>query len=139
MAGHVPASDERVHHVYRFWDAHGTLLYIGCTIDVAVRIREHATDKSWFPSVGRATFETFSGRGAAREAEASAIRREKPRWNVHKGTGWAIQRQGHWSHYCDAWSTVYDLVEAGLVPHPSSVAAHVLSLMEPHHPIEAAA
>lgn len=70
------------HVLYRFWDAKGELLYIGITLRLAGRIAAHRIEKEWWSSVSRITIEHHESRPSALEAEAAAIRAERPRWNV---------------------------------------------------------
>ncbi len=68
--------------LYRFFAADGQLLYIGITIDVASRWLDHAKGKKWWREVKSATIEHYSTREEAAAAEESAIRSEKPLWNI---------------------------------------------------------
>ncbi len=73
--------------LYRLHDSEGQLLYLGISVDPLRRWPEHAADKPWWPSVANFTTEWFGTRTAALEAEAEAIRRERPLHNiVHNGT-----------------------------------------------------
>lgn len=77
--------------LYRFFDAAGSLLYIGVTQNGAGRIQQHNRDKDWWPQVATATFETYPDRDAVLRAEANAIRAERPRYNVqHNGRAKAL-------------------------------------------------
>ncbi|MEU4558562.1 GIY-YIG nuclease family protein [Actinoplanes sp. NPDC023936] len=72
--------DTRPHILYRFYDRTGVLLYIGITVDLGVRMKDHAKDKPWWPQVDRAAtrIEYYDGRRAALDAEREAIKAEKP-------------------------------------------------------------
>lgn len=72
--------------LYRLYDASGRLLYVGISNNVHTRIRTHRVEKYWGPDVADARIEWFTTRAAALSAEATAIRRERPRHNVmHNG------------------------------------------------------
>lgn len=59
--------------VYFAWDAGGDLLYVGSSINVAQRIKNHLTATEWWGDVRRLTFESHETEGAARRAELIAI------------------------------------------------------------------
>jgi hypothetical protein len=73
--------ENRWHVVYRFFDGHGALLYVGISASAAGRLTAHAVDKPWFREVARAEFEHIHGRSAALERELEIIRAEHPLWN----------------------------------------------------------
>ena len=60
--------------VYFAWGEEEELLYVGSSIQAAVRIRAHSTQTPWWPEVVRLTFEEHDTEVAARRAEAAAIR-----------------------------------------------------------------
>jgi predicted GIY-YIG superfamily endonuclease len=68
--------------VYRFFDAHDELLYIGSTISLPRRVVEHNKGQSWWREVDRATVVHYDSEGAARGAERDAIRAEGPKFNT---------------------------------------------------------
>lgn len=68
--------------LYRFYDHHGTLLYIGIAEDPQRRRSEHASRKPWWSEVAKQSIEWHATRGHALAAEAAAIRDEHPRHNV---------------------------------------------------------
>jgi excinuclease UvrABC nuclease subunit len=68
--------------LYRLYDSAGRLLYVGISHDVHSRIRTHRTDKHWGAEVADARLEVYPTRASALSAEANAIRRERPRYNV---------------------------------------------------------
>lgn len=67
--------------VYRFFDADGELLYVGCTFDMGPRIAQHRRDKRWWEQVVTVTLERHPDRRTALDAEAAAIADERPRYN----------------------------------------------------------
>lgn len=68
--------------LYRFYDAAGTLLYIGITNSIPRRLGEHDERKPWFADSVRATFEHHPSRDAALAAEKRAIKAELPKYNL---------------------------------------------------------
>lgn len=95
--------------LYRFFNPAGELLYIGITNRIPRRLDEHGDDKPWYLEVARVTVEHHTDRYAALAAEKTAIKTERPKYNVvhnrspHRGpttvtTGrWTFQsrRSGH--------------------------------------------
>jgi len=75
------------HALYRFYDATGTLLYVGITADPGSRWRKHAQEKPWWQQITSITLETHPTRAAALEAERQAILAEKPVHNVVHNRG----------------------------------------------------
>ena len=68
--------------VYRFFDADGALLYVGCTYNMIARKSQHRKKTPWFGDVARIEIEEFSSRLEADLAELEYIRAERPRYNV---------------------------------------------------------
>lgn len=74
--------------LYRFYDADGTLLYIGISKSAIARMAQHADDKSWWHDVARMEVERIAGqRRNAEQAERHAIATEKPKHNIVHNTG----------------------------------------------------
>lgn len=67
--------------LYRYWDASGSLLYVGISNDPDKRDRQHGT-KPWKSLASRRRVEWFATRPEALLAEAIAICTERPRFNV---------------------------------------------------------
>lgn len=92
MSGRLP------HYVYRCFDADGDLIYIGCTSNVARRIGAHRRgEKAASRWIKHFYFRhevegPFPTRAAGLEAEAAAIQRERPVFNMNS-TGLA-----RWAH-----------------------------------------
>lgn len=78
--------------LYRFFDAHGKLLYVGVSVNAPYRITQHRQTKDWFEDVASATFSHLPTRVDALEAEAVAIATEDPEMNIVRPS----LRQGHW-------------------------------------------
>lgn len=72
--------------VYRCYDAHGHLLYVGVTGSIPRRLTSHAASSHWWPQVSRVTEEQYATREEGLRAEAHAIRTEVPRHNVQLTT-----------------------------------------------------
>jgi hypothetical protein len=67
--------------LYRWYDQDDVLLYVGVSTNVARRAGQHE-DTEWWHRVARSTVEQFDSRGAALDAEAKAIREERPLYNI---------------------------------------------------------
>lgn len=68
--------------LYRMFDAQGVLLYIGKTINFFRRIDNHGRDKAWLKDVVNITCENYDTHRELLTAERSAIRAEKPFYNI---------------------------------------------------------
>ena len=58
------------------------LLYVGTSVNVFVRMREHRRYAEWWPHAFEGTVHRYENRTIARHVEAVAIRDESPLWNV---------------------------------------------------------
>lgn len=67
--------------LYRHFDAGGTLLYIGITVDLEQRVRGHEQTSDWLALSARCEVEWFDTRREAEGAEREAIRTEQPLFN----------------------------------------------------------
>jgi hypothetical protein len=67
--------------LYRFYDKHGVLIYVGITCSLNDRIRQHSQYQVWWREVVDAKFEHFDSRAQLEDAELQAIRSERPRYN----------------------------------------------------------
>lgn len=88
--------------LYRHFDAAGVLLYVGISDDHERRLDQHRRRKPWFGEIARIDVEYHPTREAALEAEAVAIKAEKPLHNgaqrppeprtrrVDDPTGWSV-------------------------------------------------
>lgn len=83
---------ERLHALYRFFDASGDLLYIGITLNPAGRWKQHREDKPWWEEVADITIETYPDRPSVLEAERKAIITERPRYNKTHNTDRPVGR-----------------------------------------------
>lgn len=69
-------------YLYRLFDSHNRLLYVGCSSNLPARFASHGRDKAWWPQV---THHTSSGPYNLKDGrflEMRAIRREHPAYNV---------------------------------------------------------
>lgn len=73
--------------LYRFYNRDGRLLYVGITGDIGVRWRAHNKRKPWWTEVATCTVEHFATRADAEAAEITAIRTERPLYNVAHNNG----------------------------------------------------
>lgn len=70
-------------HLYRFFNVHGGLLYVGSTIDIKQRTNQHKR-KPWWPEVANIKVETFDAWQDACAAEADLLRSGRCGvYNVH--------------------------------------------------------
>lgn len=75
------ALEHQPHALYRFFDRSDVLLYVGITVDLAKRIKNHRKGKPWWTQIHNITVEHFDTRQEALDAERKAIRDEKPLHN----------------------------------------------------------
>lgn len=68
--------------LYRVYDDHDRLLYIGQTVQPGMRLRKHAESKEWWPAVAGITLQHFRSRDDIERAERMAILLEEPILNV---------------------------------------------------------
>lgn len=70
------------HYVYRYFNADGRLIYIGCSKNPWTRYRTHRQDsRLWIDEVARGRISVFPDRETALAAEKAAIIAEKPLYN----------------------------------------------------------
>jgi hypothetical protein len=70
------------HCLYRHYDRHRALLYVGISLSAVQRLDGHHRDSHWFDEIATITIERFSNREKAEAAEKKAIIEEKPLHNV---------------------------------------------------------
>lgn len=69
--------------LYRHYDAHGRLLYVGVAVNPQKRLLQHAREgATWVAEVARSTFERFRTHQQVLDAEIAAIKHEAPLWNI---------------------------------------------------------
>lgn len=72
--------------LYRHFGMGGDLLYVGISLNAFYRLHQHSKSARWIEKIATLTIENFATREEALEAEAMAIRLEKPKYNiVHNG------------------------------------------------------
>ena len=98
------------HRLYRFYRADGVLLYVGRTINPGSRMGSHRVEKHWWPDVAYTEFEPFETAGDLAKAEASAIKREKPLFNL-AGRWRSLKRFRQKALVAKGWHLTHDLVE----------------------------
>lgn len=76
-----------LHYVYRCYASDGSPLYVGCTVDLHRRLREHGRDSRWACRVTKVKATVHPDRASALAVEAHEIADLKPSANV----------QGRWS------------------------------------------
>lgn len=68
--------------LYRHFDAAGRLLYVGISLNALQRLGQHSYGAAWFDHIATVTIEQHPTRGDALTAEAIAIAKESPLWNI---------------------------------------------------------
>ncbi len=76
--------------VYRLYDEHGRLLWVGSSIDATVRLSEHRR-KAWGKDIVRMTVKDYPNQQAAHIAEDYAMVHEMPLHNKHRR--WCLKDQ----------------------------------------------
>lgn len=69
--------------LYKYYDSHDVLLYVGITSVGLMRNRQHNSDKEWWPIVATQTVEHCQDRAAALERERELIQQFLPPFNKH--------------------------------------------------------
>jgi len=73
--------DEMPTSMYHLWGSGDRLLYVGITVDIKRRFREHSKFSSWWAEVDRFDVQLFPTRADALSAESAAIQSELPAHN----------------------------------------------------------
>ena len=73
-------------YLYRHFNSHGILLYVGISLNAITRFSEHRSSSKWSSQIASMTIEQFSSHAEAYDAETQAIRTEHPRHNISKTT-----------------------------------------------------
>lgn len=68
--------------LYRHYDGDGVLLYVGISLNTIGRLAQHKFESGWFNQIASITITTYQSRKEALDAEAEAIEREAPVFNV---------------------------------------------------------
>lgn len=97
------------HYVYRVYDVHDQLIYVGCTRNLVVRLRAHELNSWWAYQAVKVVAKVYPDKWAGLIAERSAIRAEKPRWNLfHRGA----REKWDASDYCDYVTSAVNMSDA---------------------------
>lgn len=70
------------HHLYRHYDQHGRLLYVGISISALERLSDHFCVSHWSKNIARVELTIYKDRHDVRIAERLAIQRENPLHNI---------------------------------------------------------
>lgn len=73
--------------LYRLYNKHGVLLYVGISGNPGRRFSQHAEDKLWWGDVADVKLTHFGTRQGAEIAERQAIQSEHPIHNIRHSTG----------------------------------------------------
>lgn len=71
------------HALYRHYDTAGTLLYVGISLNAMARTVQHRDASRWYDESVRMEIQRFPSRRDLLLAEREAIRKEKPKYNIH--------------------------------------------------------
>jgi len=77
----VPDDDDTT-FLYRYYSAEGALLYVGVSLSAVARAAQHRAASHWYHEAVSMKFKRYPTRRAALDAEALAIAKEGPRYNV---------------------------------------------------------
>lgn len=84
--------------LYRHFDKHGTLLYVGISLSSVDRLNTHMSEARWSDWIVKVEIERFKDRNQAIIAERNAIKFEKPLFNkVHNVLNYLGQCKGRWN------------------------------------------
>lgn len=71
--------------LYRHYNTHGQLLYIGISLSAINRTKLHSYKAPWYEQISHIKIEKLPTRKAALEAEKMAVKNERPLHNKLKG------------------------------------------------------
>lgn len=90
MGASIITDQDFAHWVYRMFDAQGSLLYVGMTVNPRKRLKAWQSvgraEGHWWPEVDGVVWEIHESKAAAAAAEREAIRSEQPRHNIYMQT-----------------------------------------------------
>lgn len=122
------AENKHPHYVYRLFGKDGALLYIGCAADVEHRVYMHLQTYTMVDAFlihrhyDRHTSEAHPTKLAARQAEAKAIRTERPLLNrQHNPTRWR-RIDGVWTPVDKETADAMNALSKPPEPNPETVA-----------------
>lgn len=77
--------------LYRHYNEMGELLYVGISLSAINRLSQHKTS-GWFIEIAKVDIEQFETRMLALNAEETAIKKEKPKYNkIHNGNNYELE------------------------------------------------
>ena len=82
VAGDEDFEGSKAFHLYRHFDAAGTLLYVGVSISALNRLMGHKEKAHWYWTIARMDVANYETRQASLDAERRAIVEEKPLFNI---------------------------------------------------------
>jgi len=98
--------------LYRLYSHTGNLLYVGVTDHLKTRLAAHAKEKPWWPEVVRKTVTWYPSKPEAEDAEALAIREERPAHNVMEPVPrGAVRKRGRNRHPLVGWHPPAELAD----------------------------
>lgn len=77
---------ERAFHLYRHFDAAGTLLYVGVSLNALNRLLAHRRRAPWFWNIARIEVARYPTRQESLDAERQAVQQERPLFNIQHAT-----------------------------------------------------
>jgi hypothetical protein len=89
----TPASDSAATSVYRYYDRHGVLIYVGITKRGITRNFEHNGSAPWWPYVAHQDVEHYPTRTEAERRERALIVEFRPPFNTQHNPGSAELRR----------------------------------------------
>jgi predicted GIY-YIG superfamily endonuclease len=95
----IPRAKSSPTDVYQLFDGDGTLMYVGVSLSLAQRMRQHRQGKRWWPQVARIEVSHCATRQEALFMEFCLIQRLQPRYNVQ---GQAQEPAADWEVVCAA-------------------------------------
>lgn len=69
--------------LYRHFDAHDNLLYVGISLSTVSRLSQHKDHSHWFKEISKVTIQRFTTREDALKAEMLAVGSENPKCNIN--------------------------------------------------------
>lgn len=76
------SNSDRPHSVYKYYDDHKILIYVGITCTGIARNRQHNASKEWWPFVSEQVVEHCDSREEAHACEVDLIQRFRPPFNI---------------------------------------------------------
>lgn len=79
------------HDVHKAYNTDGVLLYVGISVNVFKRLKEHKQYAEWHPHSSRIDVVQYRNRDAARAEEARCIRSDNPLYNRTRENAWGCE------------------------------------------------